>query len=106
MIAAHRNVRTLGAREAQRRREEGFAAEVREREREREEKKRREEERTRVVSGQRWDFRVRDFALERSLGRDGGRSWGRDSAGAVGARYGVPRDDRKKGKVKIPTRLE
>ncbi len=44
-------------------------------------------------------FRFQDIKVE-SVGRDG-----RDRKG-VGARYGVPHQDRKKGQIKIPTRVE
>ena len=46
----------------------------------------------------RWQFRFRDVSVE-SVGKDG-----RDRRG-VGARYGMPHEDRKKGQVKIPTRV-
>lgn len=63
-----------------------------------------EEERTvkRVVPGGetgRWEFRFRDVSVE-DAGRDG-----RGRRG-VGARYGMPHEDRKKGIVKIPRRVE
>lgn len=69
-------------------------------------KKRREEERRRVemesvkrVPQRRWDFVFQDVSVE-SVGRNG-----RDPRG-VGWRYGLPHEDRKKGQVKIPTRVE
>lgn len=46
----------------------------------------------------RWEWRVRDVRVE-AVGRDG-----RDPGG-VGVRYGVPHEDRKKGQVKLPTRI-
>ena len=46
----------------------------------------------------RWEFRFRDVSVE-SVGKDG-----RDRRG-VGARYGMPHEDRKKGQIKIPTRV-
>ena len=53
--------------------------------------RRREEERQMtLVKGKRWEFRFRDVSAE---GKGGG---------VVGTRYGVPSQDRKKGKVKIP----
>ena len=46
----------------------------------------------------RWEFRFRNISVE-SVGKDG-----RDRKG-VGARYGMPFEDRKKGQIKIPTRV-
>lgn len=52
-----------------------------------------------VVPGRRWDFKFQDISAEKT-GRDGrGRH-------AVGHRYGMPLEDRKKGQVKIPTSVE
>ena len=52
-----------------------------------------------VVPGRRWDFRFQDVSAE-VVGKDGrGRK-------AVGIRYGMPHEDRKKGQVKIPTKVE
>ena len=67
--------------------------ERREKERKRVEK---EVSRMRVVEGRRWDFRFEDVSVE-DVGRDGLSDKG------VGWRYGAPHDDRKRGKVKIPT---
>ena len=47
----------------------------------------------------RWEFRFRDVSVE-DAGMDG-----RGRRG-VGARYGMPHEDRKKGMVKIPRRVE
>lgn len=47
----------------------------------------------------RWIFRFEDIKVE-SVGKDG------RARGGVGARYGVPPQDRKKGQVKIPTRVD
>jgi len=47
----------------------------------------------------RWEYRFKDISAE-SVGRDG-----RDRRG-VGARYGMPHEDRKRGQIKIPTRVE
>lgn len=70
------------------------------------EKKRREEEAKqeelrsqKVVPQRRWDFVFKDINVE-TAGRDG-----RDARG-VGWRYGMPHEDRKKGQVKIPTKVE
>jgi len=58
------------------------------------------EERTqRIVPGRRWDFKFQDISAEK-VGKDGR---GRD---AVGYRYGMPHEDRKRGMVKIPTSVE
>ena len=58
-----------------------------------------EERRVTKVETERWEFRFRDVSVE-DAGRDGrGRN-------GVGARYGMPHEDRKKGIVKIPRRVE
>ena len=75
--------------------EEKARKEVENRERERK-RAEREAQRTRMVGGRRWDFRFEDISVE-DVGRDG------LSEKGVGWRYGAPHDDRKKGKVKIPT---
>ncbi|KAI9719565.1 MAG: hypothetical protein M1812_003336 [Candelaria pacifica] len=68
--------------------------------REKKEKKEREREARdlRVVQGSRWEFRFRDVSVE-DAGKDG-----RGPKG-VGWRYGIPHEDRKKGQVRIPTRV-
>ncbi len=68
--------------------------------RERDERKRaeRERKRTTVVRTQRWDFKFMDVSAER-VGKDGRAPEG------VGWRYGFPHQDRKRGLVKIPTRV-
>lgn len=45
------------------------------------------------------EFRFRDISVE-SVGKDGR---GREG---VGARYGMPHEDRKRGIIKIPTKVE
>ena len=71
----------------------------------REEKERRlreHEARTQVVvKGRRWDFKFEDVSVSaEKVGKDGrGRH-------AVGLRYGMPLQDRKRGQVKIPTSVE
>lgn len=67
----------------------------------REEEKKKEEElrRLRVVPQRRWDFVFQDVSVDKA-GRDG------KGAGAAGWRYGVPHQDRKRGIVKIPTKVE
>lgn len=57
------------------------------------------EARVKHVRGARWDFRFQDFSVEQ-VGRDG------KGAGGVGWRYGAPHEDRKRGQVKIPTKVE
>ncbi|KAI9783299.1 MAG: hypothetical protein M1816_001431 [Peltula sp. TS41687] len=49
--------------------------------------------------GGRWEWHVRDISVE-SVGKDG-RAWT-----GVGWRYGVPHQDRKRGQIKIPTKVE
>ncbi|KAI4185169.1 MAG: hypothetical protein LQ346_005967 [Caloplaca aetnensis] len=50
------------------------------------------------IDNGRWLFRFENIKAE-SVGKDG------RARGGVGARYGVPPQDRKKGQVKIPTRV-
>lgn len=64
-------------------------------ERRREEKEARE---IKKVETGRSEFRFQDIRVE-SVGRSGRRQEG------VGARYGIPHQDRKKGQIKIPTRV-
>ncbi|MCJ1247579.1 hypothetical protein MMC30_004794 [Trapelia coarctata] len=52
-----------------------------------------------TIHSGRWDFRFQNVSVD-SVGLDG-----RDTRG-VGARYGVPRQDRKKGQIKIPRSVE
>lgn len=70
------------------------------------EKKRKQEEarlaelrNQKVVPKRRWDFVIKDISVE-AAGRDGKGPQG------VGWRYGFPHEDRKKGMVKIPTKVE
>ena len=60
---------------------------------------RREVATTVVVPARRWDFKFLSFAAER-LGKT------EKSRGAVGLRYGLPHEDRKRAQVKIPTKVE
>ena len=53
----------------------------------------------RVVRGRRWDFAFQDMSAEK-VGKDG------RSQTAVGARYGMPHEDRKRGMFKIPKSVE
>ncbi|KAL1646516.1 hypothetical protein SLS58_003101 [Diplodia intermedia] len=55
--------------------------------------------RTSRVPARRWDFRFHDFSVEQ-VGRDG-----KHPAG-VGWRYGAPHEDRKRGQVKIPKKVD
>jgi hypothetical protein len=64
-----------------------------------EEKKQAELRALKVVPKRRWDFVFQDVSVD-SVGRDGRKHTG------VGWRYGVPHQDRKKGEVKIPTKVE
>ncbi|USW52046.1 Putative ribosomal protein S35 [Septoria linicola] len=58
------------------------------------------EERTqRIVTTRRWDFKFQDISAEK-VGKTG------RSREGVGARYGMPHEDRKRGMVKIPTSVE
>ncbi|KAJ5099495.1 hypothetical protein N7532_006496 [Penicillium argentinense] len=51
--------------------------------------------------GSRFSFRIKDAVVTKeSVGKDGRAPW------APGRRYGVPTNDRKRGTVKIPTRVE
>jgi hypothetical protein len=78
--------------------EERFAAETAQKKRE-EEARQAEIRAQKVVPQRRWDFVFKDISVE-SAGRNG-----RDARG-VGWRYGLPHQDRKKGQVKIPTKVE
>ena len=53
---------------------------------------------TTTVHSGRWEFKFKDVTVDRA-------SVGRQARG-TGARYGVPAQDRKKGQIKIPTRVE
>lgn len=55
-----------------------------------------EERSIRIVPGRRWDFKFQDISAEK-VGKDG------RGQHAVGLRYGMPHEDRKRGMVKIPT---
>lgn len=62
--------------------------------------KKAEEARTRhLIPQRRWDYVFTDVSVE-NAGKDG-----RGTKG-VGWRYGFPHEDRKKGQVKIPTKVE
>lgn len=86
--------------EERRARAEQRYLEVAEKKKKAEEAKRREELETKqTVPQRRWDFVFKDISVE-NAGRNG-----RDPRG-VGWRYGLPHQDRKKGQVKIPTKVE
>ncbi|KAL8733195.1 MAG: hypothetical protein Q9166_002212 [cf. Caloplaca sp. 2 TL-2023] len=63
------------------------------------EQKAKQEEAAKKINTPRWQFRFENIKVE-SVGRDG------RSQGGVGARYGIPPQDRKKGQIKIPTKVE
>jgi hypothetical protein len=60
-------------------------------------RKKKVEEQTTTVTTSRWDFKFQDVVVDKA-------SVGRHVPG-IGSRYGVPAQDRKKGQVKIPTRV-
>lgn len=79
-----------------REREEEKAREKQEAERKKMELERRTQV---VVPGRRWNFTFQDVSVE-LVGKNGrGRK-------GVGIRYGMPHEDRKKGQIKIPTKVE
>ena len=61
-------------------------------------RKEREAREMRKVDTERSEFRFQDIRVE-SVGRSG------RSKEGVGARYGIPHQDRKKGQIKIPMRV-
>ena len=69
-------------------------------ERKEEERKKYEERKVKRVepAGGRWEFRFRDVKVDEVDGE-------RDRRG-VGVRYGMPHEDRKKGQIKIPRRVD
>lgn len=62
--------------------------------------KAREARDVKVYKGFRWDFKFTDFSQDSTVGRD------ERSRKGVGARYGMPHEDRKRGQVKIPTSVD
>jgi hypothetical protein len=62
-------------------------------------RKEKEEKALKVINGARWDFKFREITVE-DAGADGRGRHG------TGWRYGVPLMDRRKGEVKIPTKVE
>jgi len=66
-------------------------------ERKKQKEKEREAREVKVYHGRKWDFKFSDFSLDETIGRD------ERSRKGVGARYGFPHEDRKRGQVKIPT---
>lgn len=73
-----------------------------EQERKRLAKERAEQRLVRVQpEGSRFEFRIKDVVVSRETTGTDGRG-----AQAPGRRYGVPTYDRKKGQIKIPTRVE
>ncbi|KAL6234956.1 hypothetical protein BDW75DRAFT_230740 [Aspergillus navahoensis] len=83
------------------------SARLKEEESAEEERKRRAEERREIRTqhvkpdSSRFEFRIKDVVVSKETTGVDGRG-----AKAPGRRYGVPSDDRKKGQVKIPTRVE
>ncbi|KAI4275586.1 MAG: hypothetical protein LQ337_003098 [Flavoplaca oasis] len=65
----------------------------------RREQKAAQEAAAKKVDTPRWQFRFENIKAE-SAGRDG------RAKGGVGARYGIPAQDRKKGQIKIPTKVQ
>ena len=63
-----------------------------------EDEARRELKTTTMYKGGRWNFRFEDVSVE-DVGADG------RSRKGTGWRYGMPHEDRKRGQVKIPTRV-
>ena len=59
--------------------------------------KKREAKEVKVYHARKWDFKFSDFSLDETIGRN------ERSRKGVGARYGFPHEDRKRGQVKIPT---
>ncbi|KAI9812775.1 MAG: hypothetical protein M1827_004531 [Pycnora praestabilis] len=84
-----------------RRQRERTAAETKTREEKEARRRAREEKTVKRVrpAGGRWEFRFTDVRVEEA-GRDG------RGVRGVGSRYGIPNEDRKRGQVKIPTRVE
>ena len=75
--------------------------EAQQRQKEVEMRAKREAAQTTKVTKGRWEFRVKDVQTTRlGTGLDG------RGTGSPGERYGVPSHDRKRGHVKIPTRVE
>lgn len=59
-------------------------------------KQEKRENATTTVRSGRWDFKFRDVVVDKA-------SVGRHVRTGIGARYGVPHQDRKRGQIKIPT---
>lgn len=82
---------------------EKMLEEEKDKEAQKEEKRQRAERRVkRVLPGGdrgRWEFRFKDIHVEQAGNTGRGRQ-------GVGARYGLPAQDRKRGQIKIPTKIE
>lgn len=78
---------------------ERMRVEAEEKRRREERRKADEEARIRLVQGKRWDFKFENVSVD-DVGRDG------RAPDGVGWRYGFPHEDRKRGQVKIPRRVE
>ncbi|KAL5118700.1 hypothetical protein ACEQ8H_003377 [Pleosporales sp. CAS-2024a] len=99
LVQAEREIaQGLSFEERKRLAEERLAAETAEKQK-LEAQKQAELQALKVVPKRRWDFVFQDISVD-SVGRDGRKHTG------VGWRYGVPHQDRKKGQVKIPTKVE
>jgi len=61
--------------------------------------KEKEKKAVKIISGARWDFKFREISVDKAGVNGRGRE-------GTGWRYGVPHMDRRKGEVKIPTRVE
>jgi hypothetical protein len=100
LIAAEKdNLAGYSVSERQTRAQQRLEAQTAEKKRREEEKKQEELAGLKKVPQRRWDFVFQDISVD-AAGRNG-----RDHRG-VGWRYGLPHEDRKKGQVKIPTKVE
>lgn len=100
LIAAEKdNIAGYSVSERQSRARERLETEMVEKKKREDEKKQEELATMKTVPQRRWDFVFKDVSVD-AAGRNG-----RDPRG-VGWRYGLPHEDRKKGQVKIPTKVE
>ncbi|KAF2453938.1 eukaryotic mitochondrial regulator protein-domain-containing protein [Lineolata rhizophorae] len=100
-LIARERVRLAGGSAREARAAEQEAASEADKLAEEKEKKEREtrEAQTRTVRGRRWDFKFREVNADEVAGNE-------RSPKGVGWRYGFPHEDRKKGQVKIATKVE
>jgi hypothetical protein len=100
LIAAEKdNIAGYSVSERKLRAQERLEAQTAAKKKREEAKKQHELASLKTVPQRRWDFVFRDVSVD-AVGRNG-----RDPRG-VGWRYGLPHQDRKKGQVKIPTKVE